>query len=314
MVFGVLAIAIGIALIVLSADKFVDGASSLASHLGMSHFLVGLTIISIGTSAPELLIAAVASFQDSSTLAFGNAVGSNITNIALVLGTTACVSPLIIPDQLIKRELPLLLAVTIGFSLLAIREKFDHLSALILLGLLPLITYWIMRDKVAKPNVTQITERSLGNAITLTASGLTLLLLSSKALVWGATEIAMYFEISELIIGLTIVAVGTSLPELAASATSAFKGRTDLALGTIIGSNFVNFLGVVGLTAFISPFIIEFDVLQRDLPWVICLTFFLCGITQYSRSKQLTRSHGILLILLYLSYLWHIYITIIPIT
>jgi cation:H+ antiporter len=181
-----------------------------------------------------------------------------------------------------------------------------------LVATLPIVLYQLMKDEAQITEETEISELSLPISLILTIGGLLVLLGSSKALVWGATEIARFFGVSELIIGLTIVAIGTSLPELAASIASALKNKTDMALGTVIGSNFFNFLGVIGIAAMISPFTIEADVFTRDLPWTLGLTILLWLLARYGSQGTLNRSHGILLILLYVGYLWHITATIVP--
>jgi len=312
MFWATAAIIVGIALTVVSADKFVEGAASLASRLGMSHFLIGLTIVSVGTSAPELLVSAVAAYEESPGLALGNALGSNITNIALVLGATACVFPLLIPRPLVRRELPLLLLVCLGVYALAYRGIFDLWAGIALVAALPIVLLQLMKDEAASGEEADIPDLSLSLSVVLTIGGLLVLLASSKALVWGATEVARHFGVSELVIGLTIVAIGTSLPELAASMASALKNKTDMALGTVIGSNFFNFLGVIGIAAIISPFAIEADVYTRDLPWTLGLTVFLLLIARFGAHGTLNCSYGILLLLLYVSYLWHISATIVP--
>jgi cation:H+ antiporter len=312
MLWPTVSVVVGIALTVLSADKFVEGASSLADRLGMSHFLIGLTIVSIGTSAPELLVAALAALEGSPSLALGNALGSNITNIALVLGATACFYPLLVPGPLIRRELPMLVVVCVAVCALALRGNYDVLAGIIFLITLPILLYRLFQDESEVIEDIEIADHTLGGAILLTVAGLAVLLGSSKALVWGATELALQFGISELIIGLTIVAIGTSLPELAASLASAIRGKPDMALGTVIGSNLFNFLGVIGIAAVIAPFAIEADVMTRDLPWTLGLTVLLWGLARFGRDGILTRWHGLLLLLLYVGYLWHVSATIVP--
>ena len=294
MFWATVAVIGGIALIVLSADKFVEGAASLASRLGMSHLLIGLTIISIGTSAPELLVSAVAAFNGSPSLALGNALGSNITNIALVLGATACIFPLIVPRKLVKTRNSITFShFTIIFAL-AYRGIFDLLAGSILLAALPVILYYLSKDELGSWDNVEIHSLSLGFSIVLTLGGLTVLLGSSEVLVWGAVEIARFFGVSELVIGLTIVAIGTSLPELAASVAAALKNKTNMAFGTVIGSNIFNSLGVIGIASIISPFAIEPEVLQRDLPWTLGLTLLLYLLARFSERRTFTRSYGIL--------------------
>jgi cation:H+ antiporter len=313
MLWPVVAVVIGIALSVISADRFVEGAASLANRLGMSHFLIGLTIVSIGTSAPELLVSAVAAYEGSPGLALGNALGSNITNIALVLGATAVLFPLLVSRPLVRRELPILIVLSLAVSALAARGVFDFWAGILLLTALPILLYRLVRDEADAGEEVEIPNYSLWMAIALTAGGLAVLLGSSKILVWGATELARLFGVSELVIGLTIVAVGTSLPELAASVASALKGKTDMALGTVIGSNMFNFLGVIGLAAVISPFAVEHDVLIRDLPWTVGLTVILWLIARFGTQGTISRTYGLLFLLLYVGYLLHISATIVPI-
>ena len=277
----------------------------------MSHLLIGLTIISIGTSAPELLVSAVAAFNGSPSLALGNALGSNITNIALVLGATACIFPLIVPRKLVRREIPLLFLITLIIFALAYRIIFDRLVGSILTAALPVILYYLSKDELGSWDNVEIHSLSLGFSIVLTL-GLAVLLGSSKLLVWGAIEIARFFGVSELVIGLTIVAIGTSLPELAASVAAALKNKTDMAFGTVIGSNIFNSLGVIGIASIISPFAIEPEVLQRDLPWTLGLTLLLYLLARFSARRTFPRSYGILLLLLYVSYLWHLSLTTVP--
>ena len=302
----------GITLTVLSADKFVEGAASLASRLGMSHFLIGLTIISIGTSAPELFVSTVAALNGSPGLALGNALGSNIANIALVLGATACIFPLIVPRPLVIRELPLLLLISLILYGLAYRGRFDMFAGIVFLTALPAVLYHLTKKELAAREETEIHSLPIGFSIVLTMGGLIILLGSSEVLVWGAVEIARFFGVSELVIGLTIIAVGTSVPELAASVAAALKNKTDIAFGTVIGSNIFNSLGVIGIASVISPFAIEPQVLQRDLPWTLGLTLLLYLLARFSVRGTLTCPYGILLLLLYLSYLWHILATIVP--
>ena len=312
MFWATVAVIVGIALTVLSADKFVEGAASLASRLGMSHFLIGLTIISIGTSAPELFVSTVAALNGSPGLALGNALGSNIANIALVLGATACIFPLIVPGPLVRRELPILLLISLILYVLAYRGIFDLYAGILFLTVLPAVLYHLTKKELAAEEETEIHSLPIGFSIVLTMGGLLILLGSSEALVWGAVEIARFFGVSELVIGLTIIAVGTSVPELATSVTAALKNKTDIAFGTIIGSNIFNSLGVIGIASIISPFAIEPQVLQRDLPWTLGLTLLLFLMARFSVRGTLTCPYGILLLLLYVSYLWHILATIVP--
>lgn len=312
MLWPIVAITLGIVAVVISADRFVEGASSLADRLGMSHFLIGLTIVSVGTSAPELLVSAVAAYEGSPGIALGNALGSNITNIALVLGATAVIVPLVVPKPLVRRDLPILVLISLGVSLAAYRGVFDLWAGLVLLALLPALLYVLMQDEAESGDNVEIHALSMPMAISLTLGGLVVLLGSSNALVWGASELARALGVSELVIGLTIVAVGTSLPELASSVASARRGKTDMALGTVIGSNLFNFLGVIGIAAVINAFPVDSDALTRDFPWAVGLTILLFAIARFSANGAISRGYGALFLLLYLGYLGHIAATIMP--
>ena len=314
MLWPIVALVLGIVMTVISADRFVEGAASLANRLGMSHFLIGLTIVSIGTSAPELLVSAVAAYEGSPGLALGNALGSNITNIALVLGATALVTPLLVSRLLVRREMPVILAVSLVVSALALRGVFDLWAGLALLIALPILLYRLMKDEASVSDEVEIHDYSLGMGLALTIGGLLVLLASSNALVWGATAIALELGVSELVIGLTIVAIGTSLPELASSVASALKGKTDMALGTVIGSNLFNFLGVIGIAAVIHPFAVDPEVYIRDLPWTVGLTLLLWLISRFATQGTISRRYGSLFLLLYVGYLVHIAATIVPIS
>jgi len=279
-----IAILAGFALLIWSADLFVDGASATASNLGVSPLIIGLTIVGFGTSAPEILVASFAAYGGNPGLAVGNAIGSNITNIALVLGATAITVPLTVHSSILKREYPLLLIATIlAVVLVAFDNHLGRIDAILMVILLFGLMSWIVLQALKQRSCKNETDcevdslssefeqeipkdMPMGKAQLLLFSGIALLLLSSKILVWGAINIATAFGVSDLIIGLTIVAIGTSLPELAASITSARKGEHDIALGNVIGSNMFNTLGVLGVTGLIQPTLLDDGVLTRDLP------------------------------------------------
>lgn len=308
-----------IALIALvwSADKFVFGASSLARNLGVSPMIIGLTIVAMGSSAPEMMVAATASLQGNPDTAVGNAIGSNITNIALVLGITALLQPLTVSSQTIKREIPLILAVTaIGYWVI-IDNHFSFNEGLFLMAgfiiyIVALLVITLQRTK-GKPCDDPLileAEQDVAPAVELKLSimwlvvGIILLPLSASFLVDSSVFIAKAFGISDLVIGLTIIAIGTSLPELAASIMSIIKKEDDLALGNIIGSNIFNILAVLPLAGLIAPGNIDALAASRDAPYMLGVTlllFILC----FSRrlgSFRITRTKGFLLLLSFFAY------------
>lgn len=311
---AVIAVLIGLTILVWSADVFIEGATTLADHLRVPSFLVGVIILGLGTSAPEMVVSVLAALQGSPELALGNAYGSNIMNIALVLGITALISPIIIHSSIVKRDLPLLLVITI---LAAWQLRDGQLSqtdgVILLLGLLAVLTFQIivgLREGSNKEeNADSIDNKKaetagLSRGLASLVIGMSILVLSSRAIVWGAVELATYWGLSELIIGLTIVAVGTSLPELVASLSAARKGEHDMALGNIIGSNAFNTLGVVGLAALIAPIQADPIILSRDVLAMALLTTLLVvlSILAFISKRQLGRISGSILLLFFIGY------------
>ncbi len=310
MLIAITAVIVGLGLLIWSADRFVDGASSTAGHLGMSPMLIGLTIVAFGTSAPEMLVSTMAALDNSPGLAIGNAIGSNIANIALVLGATAVVSPLPIRGNLVRVELPILTIATIGAGIILLDYYLDIVdSAILLFGLLVCL-YLFKRYQREHPEdqVEPLANMSLKAGIIWLLVGLTVLALGSKILVGGAVYIASHLGVSEIIIGLTIIAIGTSLPELATSIMSARKGQHGIALGNIIGSNIFNLLGVMAIPALISPVVIEADVLWRDYGLMLLLTLFILALAFKARSGgTITRFNGSVLLLIYVMYMLLLY-------
>lgn len=282
MLIPAIAVIIGLIVLVWSADKFVDGAVGVARFCGMSTLLIGMVIVGFGTSAPEMVVSAFSAMQGNPELALGNAYGSNIANIALILGVTALISPILVQRSVLKKDLPLLIGVTvlsIGLLLDGTVSRMD--GVIFLMVFFAVMGFNIYREKKASASQSEsVSEEpdssssmSLGKSIGLLVLGMALLVASSRILVWGAVEIARSLGVSDLIIGLTIVAIGTSLPELASSIAAARKGEDDLAVGNIIGSNLFNTLMVVGIAATIAPMgNIEQDVLYRDMPLMALLT------------------------------------------
>ena len=316
-----LAILAGFGLLIWSADLFVDGASATARNLGVSPLIIGLTIVGFGTSAPEMLVASIAAYGGNPGLAVGNAIGSNITNIALVLGATAVIVPLSVHSSILKREYPLLIAATLLACVLMFTDNaLSTVDGILMLVLLFTLMFWIVfqalkQKKINTENNLQAdplgtefdqeipSDMPMKKAVFLLFIGMLILLISSKLLVWGAINIATSFGVSDLIIGLTIVAIGTSLPELAASIASARKGEHDIALGNVIGSNMFNTLGVLGITALVKPAELADGVLDRDLPLMVTLTVIMF-IMAFGRrgAGQITRAEGSLLLAIFIAY------------
>ena len=310
MLIAIATVVVGLGLLIWSADRFVDGASATAGHLGMSPMLIGLTIVAFGTSAPEMLVSTMAALDHAPGLAIGNAIGSNIANIALVLGATALVSPLPIKGHLVRVELPILTLATIGAGIILIDYYLDAIdSAVLLFGLLVCL-YLFKRYQQDHPEdqIEPLANMSLKVGIIWLLVGLFLLALGSKMLVGGAVYIATSLGVSEMIIGLTIIAIGTSLPELAASIMSARKGQHGIALGNIIGSNIFNLLGVMAIPALIRPVVIEADALWRDYGLMLLLTLFILVLGfNARRGGHISRPMGGLLLLTYVMYMFLLY-------
>lgn len=287
MILPIVAIVLGLGVLVWSADKFVDGAVGVAKFCGMSTLLIGMVIVGFGTSAPEMVVSAISAMQDAPELALGNAYGSNIANIALILGVTAIISPVIVVRKALVRDLPVLIAVTAVAIIQAVDGSISRLDGVVVLLVFAGVTTFNivseLRQKKDAPAEEPVAAESgeseklsLGKSILWLVLGLVLLVASSRALVWGAVEIARALGVSDLLIGLTIVAVGTSLPELASSIAAARKGENDLAIGNIIGSNLFNTLLVVGIAAMIAPMhSFSASILSRDLPVMAVLTVLL---------------------------------------
>lgn len=320
MTLAFIAVVFGLALLVWSADRFVEGAAATARHFGMPALLIGMVVVGFGTSAPEMVVSALASSQGNPGIALGNAYGSNITNIALILGITALISPIAVHSQVLRKELPVLLVVT----LLAAWQLWDgaitRLDAVTLLGVFGALMGWTVWQGMQKKtdSLGQEMEQELAvqsmpiqKAIFWLVLGLVLLILSSRLLVWGAVEIAQGFGVSDLIIGLTIVAIGTSLPELASSIIATRKGEHDIALGNVIGSNLFNTLAVVGIAGIIQPMSVGPEVFNRDMMAVVVLTLslFVFGYG-FRRPGRINRVEGALLLAAYVGYTGYLMTTV----
>ncbi|MCB1583342.1 MAG: calcium/sodium antiporter [Marinicella sp.] len=310
---------IGLVLLIIAADKFVLGAASTAKHMGVSTMLVGLIIVGFGTSAPEMVVSAIASFEGKSGLALGNAIGSNITNIALVLGTGLLIVPMSIQSQTIKREMPILLIVTllVLFLLMDLTLSFwDGVvmisSMLIVTGFLTVIGIKGKRDEFSDEIEAEYDlDISLKKAIIFLVIGIFVLPIASKLMVKGATDIAVMFGVSDMVIGLTIVALGTSLPELAATIASALKKEHDLAIGNIVGSNMFNLLGVIGISGMIREYSFTAHFIQYDYFYMLVLTVFLFLASVYFvlKDRFISRVIGMVLLVNYIIYMIWLYLS-----
>ena len=309
-----LALLVGFALLIWSADKFVLGASCSARIFGISPLVIGVLIVGFGTSAPEMLVSAIAAQQGQPGLAIGNALGSNIANIGLILGATALFYPLVVRSKIVKRELPVMLLLMAASTLLLLDGSLDRSDGLLLFGcLLALIGWSIFEAKrhrddqlAAELDAQQPPELTARAAVMWLLIGLVVLVASSRLLVWAATEIAVAFGVSDLIIGLTIVALGTSLPELAASIAAARKGEYDIAIGNVVGSNRFNLLGVMGLPGIIAPGCLAAAVILVDYPvlLLICaLMWLLAWYFSLRRGGGICRPEGMFLIGIFFGYL-----------
>ncbi|WMC09412.1 calcium/sodium antiporter [Oceanimonas pelagia] len=313
MLMSVAAIVLGLAVLVWSADRFVDGASATARYAGMPPLLIGMVIVGFGTSAPEIVVSIIAALEGNPGLALGNAYGSNIANIGLILGVTALISPIAVHSQVLRKELPILLLITLLSLSLLWNGWLARTDAMVLLVVFVLLMAWSIRQGLRDGNDSMASEQeqelgentmSLKQALFWLVAGLVLLIISSRFLVWGAVNVAQAFGVSDLIIGLTIVAIGTSLPELASSIAAIRKNEHDLALGNVIGSNLFNTLAVVGLAGIIHPLAVVSEVINRDFVVMIALTLslFVLGFGFRGRPGRINRVEGAFLLAVYLAY------------
>lgn len=310
---------LGLVMLIYAADKFVLGAASTAKHMGVSTMLVGLIIVGFGTSAPEMVVSAIASFKDNSGLALGNAVGSNITNIALVLGVGLLIVPMSIKSQTVKREMPILLLVTLLVLFLLIDLKLSFADGLILIIGMFVVTGFLLYIgiKADKDEFSDELEAEFDLDITLKKAviflifGIVMLPIASHLMVKGATDIALHFGVSDIVIGLTIVALGTSLPELAATIASAMKKEHDLAIGNIVGSNMFNLLGVIGISGLIREYEFTAHFIKYDYFYMLMLTVFLFLASVYFvlKDRFISRVIGVVLLVMYVTYMGWLFVS-----
>jgi cation:H+ antiporter len=318
MTLPILAIGAGLILLLWSASKFVDGAAATARYLGMSPLLIGMLIIGFGTSAPEMIVSVFAATQGNPGLALGNAYGSNIANIALILGLTALISPIAVRSEVLKKELPLLLGITL-FSVYQLLDlRVSHDDAYALLGIFAGLMAWSIYsgtqsgdDALGDDVASEIPEHQpLKKSLLILIGGLLLVIASSRLLVWGAVEVATAFGVSDVVIGLTVIAIGTSLPELAAAIAAVKKGEHELALGNVIGSNLFNTLGVVGLAGVIAPMEVAPEFLYRDAVLMVGLTIaLLVSCIGLKGPGRINRMEGGIFAAIYVTYMTYLVLT-----
>ena len=314
-----IAVITGFVLLVWSADRFVFGAAATAQNLGISPLIIGMTIMGFGTSAPELVVSVIASLNGNAGLAIGNAIGSNIANIAMVLGTSALVAPLSVDSNLLRREFPILLLITFTVFAFMWGGKLTRIDGAIFLTCFIILILWMIyigsQSRRTDPMATEFDAEiphavAMRKALFWVTIGLIMLLLSSRLLVWGAVVIAKSLGVSDLFIGLTIVAIGTSLPEMAASIMGTLKGEHEIALGNVLGSNMFNLLAVLGVSGVIGPGEISPEVLERDFPVMIGFSIALFLMAYGFRGPgRINRIEGGILVLGFSGYLTLLYLT-----
>jgi len=305
MILAALAVLAGFALLIYSADRFVAGASAIASHFGVSSLLIGVTVVGFGTSAPEIFIALIASLDDSPALAVGNAIGSNIANIGLILGSTALLTAIPIAREKVRDEVLMLLAATVLACAVLIDGKLTMIDGVLLvIGFVVFVLWaiWQAKRQPGDEGEELPDDMSTGKAWLTLLVAMAILIGSSRLLVWGATTIATAIGVSELIIGLTIVAIGSSLPELAASIAAAKRGKSEMALGNVIGSNIFNTLAVLCVPALVAGAQLQPAVLQRDLPVMVAFTAAMLYIV-LRKNHLLSRLEGGLLVAAFAAYM-----------
>ncbi len=324
MLLFIVAVVAGLGLLIWSADRFVDGAAAAARLLGVSTLIIGIIVVGFGTSAPEIGVSVIAVLEETPDIAIGNALGSNIANIALILGVTAILVPIPVESRLLKTEFPLLLLATAVMGVCLYDLRLGPLDGIGLLALLAVTLFVLVQQHrryareyakydqdtlaLAEPDESD-RDMTWPAAAGWLLVGLVVLVGSSKLLVWGASNIAYAFGVSELVIGLTIIALGTSLPELAASIASLKKSVPDVAIGNVIGSNLFNSLAVIGLPAAMTRFTVDPAALSRDLPVVIGLTLLLVLMARFPGAlpRFLSRGKGIVLFAAFVIYQLSLY-------
>lgn len=310
---------LGLLLILLGANALVDGSSSIAKKSGLSEFLIGLTIVGIGTSTPEMVVSFMSAFQGKADMSIGNVVGSNIFNTMMILGITALISPLIITKGNLRKDIPLNIFVTILLILLGMnysifgigQNQLNRIDGLILLTIFILYMWHSFRHDTptSEEDSNDIKEYSIVRSISMIAAGLCGLIIGGRLFVNSSTDLAQSFGISDKFIAITVMAAGTSMPELATCVVAAFKGRGQLALGNILGSNISNILLILGGASLISP--LSFTGMTTvDMGTLLISSVFILLSAYLFRKKSLDRTEGFLLLLMEAGYMWYLTINL----
>ena len=312
----------GLVLLLWSADRFVSGAVAIAHNFGVSKLIIGLTVVSVGTSAPEILVATIASLEGAPEIAVSNAIGSNIANIGLVLGITAIIAPLPFARSVLKFEMPWLLLATLLVAVILLYDyRLGQIDGLLLLLVLILGMTHMFRTSKTRDDLPQGIEEELETAAQLSRLaafgwlllGLLLLLLAAQMVVWGAIHIAQWLGVPNYVVGLTIVALGTSLPELAATVTAALKNHPEIAIGNVVGSNILNILAVLPVPALLHPYSLSTLEVYRDFGAMFVFTVLLALFAYGIRSKKIvTRFEGVILLMGYILYLTLLVVQTVP--
>ncbi len=318
MLLELVVIVVGFAALAWSADQFVEAAAALARNIGVSELFIGLTVVSIGTSAPEILVAIADSFTQTPDIAIGNAIGSNIANMGLVLGLTALVVPLPFAPSILKSEIPMLLGATTLGAILLFDLHVGRFDGLVMLGVFGLILFRMFRQSQKSEVIADelnftlqgIPQLNTKRSVLQSILGLVILLISASAIVWAAEKLALLLGVDEIIIGLTVVALGTSLPELAVTLRSAIKGGHAIAIGNIVGSNLLNLLVVLSVPALLHPSPIAPVEYWRDFGLMFFLTVLIAVFAYLSGSKKsITRLEGGFLLAIYIGYILLLYVS-----
>lgn len=313
MFLQILILIAGLLLILFGANYLVDGSSSIAKKFGLSEFIIGLTIVGIGTSTPEMVVSFLSSFQGKADMAIGNIVGSNIFNTMLILGVTALISPLMITKSNLRKDIPLNIIVTVLLIVLGMNQtlfgfgenQLSRLDGAILLAVFAWYIWSSFKSDSAGEEESQTKEYSVLISIILILGGLAGLIIGGKLFVNSATELAKMFGVSDKFIAITVMAAGTSMPELATCVVAALKGRGQLALGNVLGSNISNILLILGGAALINPLSFS-GMTVFDLGAVLVCAIFILASAYLFKKKQLDRFEGTILILLEVAYTWYL--------
>lgn len=308
---SIISLVLGFILLIWSADEFTNNGAKIANIFKVSPLIIGLLIFGFGTSAPEMLVSGLAAYEGHPQMSIGNAFGSNIFNIALVLGITAIILPISVKQDILKKEWLYLMLCTLIAGILIWDGHLGTIDGLILLGLLSLfLTYTFVESKKSEHSefddlAIEITHAQKSKTWLMLLVSFIVLLVSAKMVVWGGSNLATSFGVSDLLIGLTVVALGTSLPELAVSISSALKKQHEMVVGNIIGSNLFNTVGVLAIPSLIVPFKVPIEAINRDYPFMIALTILLFVFSyRFKKEGVISRLEGLLLLVVLTLYLY----------